>query len=270
MHRTPEGQAFRFSLRGEGWATDEGLEADIFGGGTQEDIDKHIRVFNQLGESSLIDDPNESLKKIHTVLWLDGWCIWDMGEKTGSYCKPHEVSEGIRYFMEPEGWGAAELAQIRKQNAALMRARAAARKKNGIYEWEDPSTYYVPLSKPKPKPKAVAKPKPKPAAKPKKKELAVTRSIKAKPQKAKTKVQQQSQPKPAAKPNKQPQAKPKPMAKPRPMTELEKARAEARSALRQAAREKLLESGHRNVRIQQWAARAIFAAMLALTAWALW
>lgn len=239
MHRTPEGQAFRFSLRGEGWYTDEGLEADAFGGGTQEDIDRHVRVFNQLGAHSLIDDPDESLEKIHTVLWLDGWCIWDMNEKTGSHCKPHEVSEGIRYFMEPEGWEAKDLAQIRKQNAALMRARAAARKEHGIYEWEDPNTYYVPLSKPKP------------PAKPKQKELAVTRSIKAKP-----KVQEQNQAKPAA--------------KPKPMTELEKARAEARSALRQAAREKLLESGRRNIRNQQWAARAALAAMLALTAWVLW
>jgi outer membrane biosynthesis protein TonB len=173
----------------------------------------------------------------------------------------HEVSEGIQYFMDPEGWGEAELAQIRKQNAALMRARAAARKEHGIYEWEDPSTYYVPLSK--------SKPKPKPAAEPKKKELAVTRSIKVKPKpKPPAKTKKQPQTKPTSR--LAPQAKPRPQAKPKPMTELEKARAEARSALRQAAREKLLESGRRNVRIQQWTARAIFAAMLALTAWALW
>ena len=137
MHRTPEGQAFRFSLRNKGWYTDEGLEPCMLGGGTQEDIDRHIRVFNQLGKLSLIDDVDESLKQIHIAMWRDGWNVHQVGndgnydEETGlSVWKgwDENLAKSFSIYRDREWWSAEEWSEIEKTMTDLMRARAAARK----------------------------------------------------------------------------------------------------------------------------------------------
>jgi hypothetical protein len=211
MQRTPEGQAFRFYLRDKGWETDDSLEADIFGGGTQEDIMRHVQVFNYAGEFSLEDNEFESLNLILATLWLDGWLVWHcLGErfmgKSVLYGggTPEKAQEVIDYVLNPKNWSASKFREIEDINMQIMMARHAARKAHGIRE---PAPVRVPVhpkfqpaAKPQPKPQPQAKPKPQPQAKPK---------VAAKPKA-----------KPAAKPKKQPQAKPTsrlaPKATPRP------------------------------------------------------
>jgi len=215
MQRTPEGQAFRFYLRDKGWYTDEGLEhCPLFGGGTQEDIARHIQVFNYAGEFSLEDNEFESLNLILSTLWLDGWIVWDclgMEFKGKSILygggTPEQAQEAIDYVLNPKNWSASKFREIEETNMQIMMARHAARKAHGIRE---PAPVRVPVhpkfkpaakpqSKPQPqaKPKVAAKPKAEPAAKPKKQSQA----------KPTSRLAPKATPRPAAKPKKP--AKPK-------------------------------------------------------------